>query len=64
MDAVEHEAIKVVVTFAWIVCAVYSAVLAGAKGYSDGWWLWWGVLFGPLTFLATMGLPDRRGEQS
>ena len=45
--------------FAWLACAIFSGIIASEKRYSGVAWFLLGVLFGPLTLLATVGLPSR-----
>lgn len=44
---------------AWLACAIFSWVVAREKQYSGFAWFVLGVLFGPITLIATAGLPDR-----
>lgn len=44
---------------AWVACGVFSSYVAQTKGYSSGWWLLWGLLFGPVALLATVGLANK-----
>jgi hypothetical protein len=41
-----------------LACAGYSSAVAGSKGHDSGPWALGGFLFGPLAFLASLGLPD------
>ena len=40
------------------LCAVYSAVLAEARGHGPTLWLILGLLFGPITLLIAACLPN------
>ncbi|MBF6616651.1 MAG: hypothetical protein ITG07_08000 [Candidimonas sp.] len=44
---------------AWLACAIFSWVVAREKQYNGFAWFLLGVLFGPVTLIATAGLPDR-----
>jgi hypothetical protein len=41
-----------------VIFAVFSAMLAGCKGYDQAGWALAGFLFGPIALLTAMGLPD------
>ena len=43
-----------------VVFAAFSASVAGSKGYNKCSWALAGLLFGPIGFLATLGLPDTK----
>lgn len=43
-----------------VICGLYCGVVAGAKGYDSAIWFISGLLFGPLAFLASVGLPVRK----
>lgn len=51
------------VLLGWLVTAFFAGHVAGVKGGCGGCWFLWGVLFGPLALLATLGLPDRKLRQ-
>ena len=42
----------------WVLCAAFSATVAGDKGYNRFKWALAGLVFGPMGFLSTLGLPD------
>lgn len=44
----------------WLGAAIMTCFVADLKGFSRGWWLVVGLLFGPLGLLGAAGLPDRR----
>lgn len=45
--------------FAWLACGALSAHVAAEKDRCGPCWFIWGVLFGPMALLATVGLPSR-----
>lgn len=45
----------------WLWCAVFAAIVSSSKGHEGGAWFAAGFFFGPLGFLASLGLPDRKG---
>lgn len=47
------------IVFIWLLCGFLSAMVAGGKGHDALSWFFGGILFGPLAFLATLGLGDR-----
>lgn len=47
---------------AWIACAIFAWFLAREKCYGGVSWLLLGILFGPVTLVAAVGLPDRAGQ--
>jgi len=44
---------------AWLACAIFCGIIAREKRYSGFSWFLLGMLFGPLTLIATVGLPTR-----
>lgn len=42
----------------WIAGGLLTQYVAVQKGYGR-LWFWWGLLFGPIGLLASVGLPDR-----
>lgn len=46
------------------LCAVYSAVLAEARGHGPTLWLILGLLFGPITLLIAACLPNERKKRA
>jgi hypothetical protein len=46
----------------WILCGVFSAMIAGGKGHGGCSWLLGGFLFGPIALIATIGLRDRKRD--
>ena len=41
-----------------VLFACFTWTVAQSKGHEAGWWLFGGLLFGPLALLASIGLPD------
>src|SRR5690606_34085124 len=44
---------------AWFACGAFASHVASEKDRCGICWFVWGVLFGPMAVLATVGLPDR-----
>lgn len=42
----------------WVISAVVGSNIAGEKGYNPLSWALAVIFFGPIGFLATLGLPD------
>lgn len=47
------------VLIAWIACGVFASHVASEKDRCGVCWFFWGVLFGPMALIATVGLPDK-----
>ena len=43
----------------WMLCGIFSGVVAGNKGHGGCLWTVGGVFFGPLALIATLGLGDK-----
>ena len=48
------------VFFLWIPCGIYAGVIAASKDHNWLPWILGGFLFGPVTLIATAGLPDKK----
>lgn len=44
---------------AWLACAFFAGHVAEQKGRCAACWVIWGLAFGPLALIATVGLTDR-----
>ena len=44
----------------WIVSALFCALVANEKGYSNVAWFFGGIVFGFIALIAVAGLPDKR----
>lgn len=42
---------------AWFACAFFAAYIASEKNRCGICWFFWGVLFGPISLITTIGLP-------
>lgn len=49
---------------AWFACGALASHVASEKDRCGVCWFVWGVLFGPMALLATVGLPDKSGRKS
>lgn len=45
------------VPLAWVAAAGFAGHVAGEKGRCSACWFFWGILFGPLSLIAAVGLP-------
>lgn len=43
----------------WFACGAFSSHVASEKDRCGVCWFIWGILFGPMALLATVGLPDK-----
>lgn len=44
---------------AWLACGLFACHVANEKDRCGICWLVWGVVFGPMALIATVGLPDK-----
>lgn len=47
---------------AWLACALFAGHLASEKNRCGFCWFCWGVLFGPISLIASAGLPTRHAS--
>ena len=51
---------EIIIFIAWIVIALFCALVANEKGYSNIAWFFGGILFSFIALIAVAGLPDKR----
>ena len=51
---------EIIIFIAWIVIALFCALVANEKGYSNIAWFFGGLLFSFIALIAVAGLPDKR----
>jgi hypothetical protein len=44
----------------WIACTVYTSIIAESKGHDGISWGFGALLFGPIVFIASVGLSDKK----
>lgn len=49
---------------AWLACAFFAGHVASEKARCGFCWFCWGILFGPVALVASVGLPDDRQTQT
>ncbi|HWL29959.1 MAG TPA: hypothetical protein VNQ97_13735 [Burkholderiaceae bacterium] len=48
---------------AWVMCGFFAGHVAAEKGRCGFCWFLWGLAFGPMALLATVGLPDNKTQR-
>ena len=51
---------EIFIFIVWIVSALFCALVANEKGYSNVAWFFGGIVFGFIALIAVAGLPDKR----
>ena len=59
-DASSADTLFGLILMLWIPCGIYAGVIASSKDHNWFPWIVGGLLFGPVTLIATAGLPDRK----
>lgn len=50
------------VLITWLACGLFAGYVASEKNRCGICWFFWGVLFGPVALLASVGLPVHRAS--
>ena len=51
---------EIFIFIVWITSALFCALVANEKGYSNVAWFFGGIVFGFIALIAVAGLPDKR----
>ena len=51
---------EIFIFIVWIVSALFCALVANEKGYSNVAWFFGGIVFSFIALIAVAGLPDKR----